>query len=449
MRIVLQSLSPLPAPLMTRLKLWIIVLAIAAPPAYAEDAPAGWRLAWQDDFNELDETLWEREFTDKPTNDSQHAYLPEQAAVVDGQLVITSENKPSHGLPYRSGCVKSRRAQRYGRWEVRAKLPTTPGMWPALWLLPDADWPSKGEIDFMENRGNQPALTSAAFHWGTREPYAHDFHAVEQQTAIAGDLVNYHDDFHTFAVEWLPDQLRFYVDDVQHAVFYSDECGDFFRQLTEPMQLIMNTAIGGQFLPPPDDTTVWPQKFLVDWVRVYEQAPTPGEFRFANGDFEARGGSLAGWHAFGNPADGTPNVAVERDIVRAGTAALAISGADDGDDSYSGVSQGVSAAPGDEFVARMSVQVDGDFAETDNRAVAKIEFYNNRGDYFGGPAMVGVEEVPIADGTTPPRQWHIRWVEATAPAGAVEARLSIVFNQKHQAAGCVYVDDVTLTRKSK
>ena len=78
-----------------------------------------------------------------------------------------------------------------------------------------------------------------------------------------------------------------------------------------PMRLVINTAIGGDFLPPPDETTVWPQEFLVDWVRVYEPADGPGDRKFTNGDFEAGGGTLAGWHVFGNRVDGDPNVLVQ------------------------------------------------------------------------------------------------------------------------------------------
>ena len=105
-------------------------------------------------------------------------------------------------------------------------------MWPAIWLLPDGPWPSEGEIDIMENRGNQPSLTSSAFHWGTQSPYTHDYFAVEQRSAIGEQLVSYPDGFHTYAFEWLGDQLRFYVDDVHYATFYSDECGDIPAELT-------------------------------------------------------------------------------------------------------------------------------------------------------------------------------------------------------------------------
>ena len=130
-----------------------------------------------------------------------------------GNLVITSENIPSRGLPYRSGQVISTLERQYGRWEVRAQLPTSTGMWPAIWLLPRTNiypWPSQGEIDIMENRGDQPNLTSSAFHYGTNPPFVHTSEFSEQHSATAGQLENYHDSFHTYAVEWDSSKLRFF-----------------------------------------------------------------------------------------------------------------------------------------------------------------------------------------------------------------------------------------------
>jgi alpha-glucosidase len=405
--------------------------------------PPGWRLVWSDDFDTFDETKWTRTDSDKPTNNSLHAYLPEQVTVRDGCLVIRSENAPARGLPYRSGQVVSKRADRLGRWEVRAKLPGTRGMWPAIWLLPDGPWPSEGEIDIMENRGNQPSITSSAFHWGTRQPYAHGFRAIEQQTALADKLVDYSDGFHTYAVEWLPDQLRFYVDDVHHTTFYNDEVGYFLPKLTAPMRLMINTAIGGDFLPAPDASTVWPQEFLVDWVRVYESTGSTTGRVFRNGDFEAGGGSLAGWHVFGNRIDGDPNIQAHTAVAKDGRTSLKLAG-QGGGENYSGVSQGISVAGGEKLTARLAAFVpkSESLAGTSNRVTMKIEFYNNWGDFFGGPAMLGAEEQLVADADTPVDEWQTHELSAVAPEGAIEARLSLVFIETSTAQCEVYVDAI-------
>ena len=174
-------------------------------------------------------------------------------------------------------------------------------MWPAIRLLPDGPWPTAGEIDIMENRGNQPTITSSAFHWGDAAALIHTIPSPSSSRRRSADeLVSYSDGFHTFACEWVENQLRFYVDDMHHATFYNDEVGYFLPRLSAPMRLIINTAIGGNVLPSPDETTVWPQRLLVDWVRVYELAEEPGNRTFRNGGFDDNGGSPAGWHVFGN-----------------------------------------------------------------------------------------------------------------------------------------------------
>jgi hypothetical protein len=213
------------------------------------------------------------------------------------------------------------------------------------------------------------------------------------------------------------------------------------------MRLIINTAVAGHFLPPPDESTVWPQRMLVDWVRVYAPADEPGERRFANGGFEADGGALAGWHAFGNRATGEPNVLVHNQAVREGKMSLKLSGQATGGENYSGATQGITAASGDRLRARvaMCVPARDSLAGSDNRATMKIEFYDNFGDYFGGPAMLGFEERVIADAATDVDQWREHEIVARAPEGTVEARLSIVFAQPTDKPGAVHVDAVEFT----
>ena len=285
----------------------------------------------------------------------------------------------------------SKRAQRLGRWEIRAKIPTSRNIWSTIRLLPQPSAPGPYTIDIMENHGHRPTVTASACHWGPRTPSSQNELVIEQQTSLAGKLVSYPDGFHVYAVEWLDDQLRFYVDDVYHAILYSDEVGGFFSRQTAPMQLAIGTAIANA---PSDDSTIWPQRFLVDWVRVYEPSDRPAVHKFSNGSFEANGGTLAGWHVFGSRINGEPNVLAHREAVKDGNASLKLFGQHSGGGSYSGVSQGISVSGGHSVRAKLSVMVrssDG-IARTDNRATMKIEFYNRFGDYFGGPAMLGFEE---------------------------------------------------------
>jgi beta-glucanase (GH16 family) len=266
-------------------KIIVVVLAnLVWLPAFAQGQQTtieGYTIAWSDDFDgdSLDTGKWTAADTNRPTNNSRQDYLPSQVAVSDGKLIIKSENVPSRGLPFRSGLVTSVSEQRYGRWEVRAKLPGTKGMWPAIWLLPDTKkhrWPSQGEIDIMENRGNEPTMTSSAFHYGTNPPYSHKFVTQNQPTSKQGS-VDYHAGFHVYACEWDPQEIRFYVDGEKHYTVTNDMTGGFLDRQTAPMQLVINTAVGGDFLDNPDDSTVWPQTFEIDYVRVWEKAEAEGK----------------------------------------------------------------------------------------------------------------------------------------------------------------------------
>ena len=263
---------------MTKFSLFIAVTTLLCLPAIIwGQAPvrSGYQFEWSDEFStaSLDLSKWIPSNTNNTTNNSLQDYLPQQVDVAGGNLVITSENVASRGLPYRSGLVTSTSKQKYGRWDVRAKLPTSTGMWPAIWLLADEPWPSGGEIDIMENRGTEPNTVSSAFHYGTNPPFAHSFTYSEQEAVHNSAFVNYHDSFHTYSVEWDPEQLRFYVDDVHYWTVTDSDVGGFLTNGVDDMRLIINTAVGGHFLENPNASTVWPQQMAVDYVHVYSKLP--------------------------------------------------------------------------------------------------------------------------------------------------------------------------------
>ncbi|TWT86204.1 Beta-glucanase precursor [Pseudobythopirellula maris] len=438
----------------------LVALAAAAcafaPGRVAADAPE-WSLAWEDGFESFDSGRWNAATSYRPTNNSLHAYLPSQVSVDAGELVIISENEPAGSLLYRSGLIESRSAQRYGRWEVRAKLPVSTGMWPAIWLLPDTSahpWPSGGEIDIMENRGNQPTRTSSAFHYGTNPPYFHDYVYSEQQTAtISGQTTRYDQGFHTYAVDWTPSYLRFYVDGVNHYTVHDEDIGGFLSGSTQPMRLVINTAVGGDFLPNPNASTVWPQEFRVDSVRVFEATGAPGVVDFTNGGFEANGdfeteGGLSGWSVFGNDLPGNPNVRVADEAVRSGTASLKVFGSYREGLNHSGVAQGVTVQPGDEILAELHALVrSADALAGANRVAMKIDFYSEYGAKHGGDAMLSEHTQWFADAATPTDLWSKHAMQVVAPDGAEEARLSIVFEQPAYDGGAIHVDNLLFGKR--
>jgi beta-glucanase (GH16 family) len=182
----------------------------------------------------------------------------------DGLLDITAALGPNRGgKPYTSGLITTYRSfkQLYGYFEMRAKLPTGPGLWPAFWLLPaDNSWPP--EIDIFEVLGKDPTTLFVSVH--TRETGRHTSITTPVHTA---DLSQ---DFHVYAVDWEPDTVTWYLDD--HEVAQMPTPGDMHK----PMYLLVNLAVGAKdsWPGPPDDRTKFPVHMLIDWIRVYA-SPDP------------------------------------------------------------------------------------------------------------------------------------------------------------------------------
>jgi beta-glucanase (GH16 family) len=419
-----------------------------APAAHAQTH--GWDQVWSDEFEgtAVDPAKWAKEVTNNPANNEKQAYIADQVTVSNGNMVITSENIPSGNKPYRSGRVHSNFTKQYGRWEVRADLPTSKGLWPAIWLLPNTDqynWPSQGEIDIMENRGQQPHLTSSAYHYGTNPPFNHQFRFSEQTMARFGQPVDFHDGFHTYAVEWDATKLRFFVDDLHHWTLFNSDTGGFLGNQSAPMWTMLNTAVGGDFLGPggqPDGTTVWPQQFLIDYVRIADRNDDP--LRFRNGGFEKRDGSLAHWSVFGNVKD-TNNVSLHNQAVQDGDASLKLFGQSRGATNFSGVSQGITVSPGDpiELSAESFVRSQ-DALATGNQVHMKIEFYSDFGGRHGSSAFLNEVTTTIADPASPKDTWRLHELSAVAPANAVEARVALVFQQSaSNGGGAIHIDNVS------
>lgn len=432
------------------------LVAWGAGVPFADAATPAWTQIWSDEFDgsSLDQEKWTAETVQNPHNNERQAYLPEQVTVADGNMVITSTNEPLGNKQYRSGRVHSDWSHQYGRWEARADLPTSRGMWPAIWLLPDGGqypWPSQGEIDIMENRGNQPRLTSSAYHYGSSNPYQHQYTFGEQTMARFGQPVDFHNGFHIYAVEWDATKLRFFVDDVHYLTVHDADVGGFISQQTAPMQMTLNTAVGGDFLGAyqPDGTTVWPQTFLIDHVRVFERNQTP--IRFRNGGFEENEGSLSDWTLFGNRLN-VNNVSVHNEAVGDGdgVASLKLFGQSTAGTNYSGVSQGITVSPGDNVAASVKsfIRSQDSLNDTSNSVQLKIEFYSDFGGKHGTPALLSEVAKTIANSAAANDVWETHDLSATAPAGAVEARLALVFIQPANQRGAVHFDNLSFRNLS-
>ncbi|MEQ8211651.1 MAG: glycoside hydrolase family 16 protein [Lacipirellulaceae bacterium] len=422
---------------------WSVLLLFSATPAVAQIAPEGWTLTWNDEFNgtQLDTTKWDPIFWNTPFNNERQAYRPDRATVSGGNLVLTADDTPNGGKQYTSGKVESVYAQQHGRWEVRAKLPSTQGTWPAIWLLPDTNtwpWPSQGEIDIMENRGHQPDIVSSAFHYGP-DFFGRQFETEEihYNGPSAG---NYHNDFHIYAVEWDATQIKFFVDDVNYHTITDAQVGGFLSSQTAPMEVNLNVAVGGDFLGglQPNGSSVWPQEMLVDYVRIFERSTdiTP----FQNGSFEDGGGSLSSWNLFGNSI---PNVLAESEAVLDGSHSLKIFGQFNGGQNFSGAEQGIPVEGGDEISATASSYIRSvDDLINGNVVSMKFDYYSAFGGQFGSADYLGSTAIEIANDATTNDQWFEHVLSDTVPANAVEARLVFLFNQPNQGQGAIHIDDV-------
>lgn len=189
--------------------------------------------------------------------------------VEDGMLHITALKEDFEGAAYTSARIisKDKFSKAYGRFEARIKLPWGRGIWPAFWLLgeniDEVSWPQCGEIDIMEYRGQEPTIVHGSVHG----PGYSGGNAITKRYDLIDD--RFDTDFHIFGIEWGPEYINFYVDDVLYNQITPDDVtGEWVYD--DPFYIILNVAVGGSFVGAPSNQTVFPQTMLVDYVRVYE-----------------------------------------------------------------------------------------------------------------------------------------------------------------------------------
>lgn len=305
----------------------------AAPAPAPTDAPkvmaplegAGWELAWADEFDgdSLDRSKWTPEVSCwGGGNFERQCYTdrPENIAVEGGVLLLKARKErftgparppeiaenpnPQLTQSYTSGKVRTRglHAWRYGRIEVRAKVPPGQGPWSAVWMMPDADaygrWPLSGEIDILEavnigakcklcDGGRGENRTISALHFGDLPPRNR---LVDGRTTLPDGAVP-SDDFHVYAVEWGEGLIRFLVDDRVHLTVTADQWdsasprakGNAAAPFDQPFYVMANLAVGGRLAEENNAKGVaaksFPAQFAIDWIRVYQCAEDPDRGR--------------------------------------------------------------------------------------------------------------------------------------------------------------------------
>ncbi len=199
---------------------------------------------------------------------------PENVTVQNGVLIITANEESFNGSQYTSARITTQGLfeQAYGRFEARIKLPTGKGIWPAFWLLGNNcdvnPWPQCGEIDIMEYLGDQPTVVFGTVHG----PGFSGGESISKEYNITND--RFDTGFHVFGIEWAPDFINYYVDGdlyqtITPATVAEETNGAGEWVFNRPFYIVINMAVGGNLPGSPNADTVFPQRMLVDYVRVY------------------------------------------------------------------------------------------------------------------------------------------------------------------------------------
>ena len=271
-----------------RTELAIVGLALAGLTGCTDDeepigpAPMSWTLVWADEFDGEEGALpdpgrWSYDIgaTGWGNNELQNYTDRAENASLDGEgsLAILAREEAMGTSDYTSARINTagKLEQAYGSFEARIKLPTGQGIWPAFWMLgadfSEVGWPECGEIDIMEHRGQQPWVTTGSLHgpgYSGGNPVTADF--------VLPGTGDFFDDFHLFRVDWTPEDIAWFVDGEIFQYVRLDELpGE--SVFDHPFFLILNVAVGGNYVGSPDEGTEFPQTMLVDFVRVYEGTP--------------------------------------------------------------------------------------------------------------------------------------------------------------------------------
>lgn len=240
-----------------------------------------WQLVWEDNFDGAqgqlpDARKWIFDVGGDGWGNNQLEHNTDRAENVqldgNGNLAIISRKENYAGNAFTSGRIKTKGnfEQAYGRFEGRIKLPYGPGLWPAFWMLgadiDEVPWPQCGEIDIMEYRGQEPTIAHGSIHgpgYSGRFAITKSFHIQNSR---------FDTDFHLFAIEWGENYIDYFVDDNYYLRITPDDLEGDEWVYDDPFFILLNVAVGGDYVGFPTDETIFPQTMLVDYVKVYRAA---------------------------------------------------------------------------------------------------------------------------------------------------------------------------------
>jgi beta-glucanase (GH16 family) len=262
----------------TRFQMLLLLLILFSSGFLIPAKHPGWTLVWSDEFNYNglpDSSKWNYDKGGNGWGNNELEYYtakrPENARVENGNLIIEARKETWENKTYTSArlITKGKGDWKYGRIEVRAKLPKGLGTWPAIWMLGSKtplQWPDDGEIDIMEEVGFDPGVIHASIHC---KKYNHILGT--QKTAVIS-VPDYSDTFHVYAMEWNAEKITIFVDQKKYFEFSNEHSGYESWPFGQPIHLLLNIAIGGNWGGQKGvNDSIFPQQMLVDYVRVYQQ----------------------------------------------------------------------------------------------------------------------------------------------------------------------------------
>ncbi|HEY0046230.1 MAG TPA: glycoside hydrolase family 16 protein [Flavobacterium sp.] len=230
------------------------------------------KLIWEENFDgkALDEKTWNFEMGDGCPNcgwgnNERQLYTRENHQVDNGMLTITAKKD---GDKYTSTRIttKDKKEFQCGRFEARAKLPVGHGIWPAFWMLganiSEVGWPKCGEIDILEYVGREPDMVFTSLH--TKDSHGNTINTKKTK------FEDIEEGFHVYAAEWTKEKIDFFVDGKLVYTFNPEQRTEDVWPFNQPFYIIVNMAIGGNFGGPEVDDKIFPQQFIIDYIRVYQ-----------------------------------------------------------------------------------------------------------------------------------------------------------------------------------
>ena len=237
----------------------------------------GYTLVWSDEFSgtTLDANVWNQEIGNGTggwgnheleyyTNSLKNNFLS------DGKLIIEARKEAIGGFNYSSArmTTQNKKFFKFGRIDIRAKLPVSKGLWPALWMLgtniSSVGWPSCGEMDIMELIGTYPSRVSATMHWNTSAGVH-----LSKGANFNSSSGDFSQQFHVFSMVWKQDNIDCLVDDNLYLTVKATDVGATYP-FNANQFFIFNVAVGGDWPGSPDASTPFPQRMFVDYVRVFQ-----------------------------------------------------------------------------------------------------------------------------------------------------------------------------------